>query len=461
MPTPMLNEARTVRHLRYFAILGPLVLLAVVEIAERELAPILSPWVLQFTVFAAALVVLAFFYDQIFGRLEKLEQRLQRQNQELLQLHAAGLVVSADLSLETVLQTIVEGARSLLGARYGAISVIDSEDRITSFVTTGIDRDTQRAIGEPPRGRGLLGVVLHEGQRLRLEEIGKDPRSVGFPAGHPPMHSLLAVPVVCRVPYRGNLYVSEKERGQFTTDDEDSLARFAEQAAIAIDNAYLYDQMRELGAARERLRIAHEMHDGLAQVLAYVNTKAQVVREYLRQGKSAEAQEHLEEFAEAARGLYGDVRQQILDLRTGNPEEKGLLPAISDYVKAWRQQAAVEVELDLPPTLELPQEPRRQLFRILQEALNNIRKHSRATTVRLSIREGNEGLALNISDNGVGFDAGSSLAAPTGRFGLKTMAERAAAIGAVLRIEATSGEGTRVQMLLPANSSGKLPMEKP
>jgi signal transduction histidine kinase len=450
-----------VRHLRYLAILGPLVLLAVVEIAERELAPILSPWVLRFTVFAAALVVLAIFYDQIFGHLEKLEQRLQRQNRELLQLHAAGLVVSADLSLETVLQTIVEGARSLLGTRYGAISVVDAEDRITSFVTSGIDHPTQQAIGDPPRGRGLLGVALHEGQRLRLEEIGKDPRSVGFPAGHPPMRSLLAVPVVCRVPYRGNLYVSEKERGPFTADDEDALARFADQAAIAIDNAYLYDQVRELGAARERLRIAHEMHDGLAQVLAYVNTKAQVVREYLRQGKSAEAQEHLEEFAEAARGLYGDVRQQILDLRTANPAEKALSQAIADYAKAWRQQAGIEVELDLPPDLELPPEARRQLFRILQEAFSNVRKHSRAALVQLSLQQGKDGLSLTVADDGSGFDAGAVLAAPTGKFGLKTMAERAEAIGALLRIHSRLNEGTRIEMILPANSSGNFSMGNP
>jgi signal transduction histidine kinase len=457
----MLYEARTVRHLRFFAVLGPLVLLVVVEIAERILAPVLSPWVLQFTVFSAALIVLTVFYDQIFNRLERLEQRLQRQNRELLELHAAGLVVSADLSLETVLQTIVEGARSLLGTRYGAISVVDADDRITSFVTGGIDHPTQQAIGDPPCGRGLLGVALHEGQRLRLEDIGKDPRSVGFPAGHPPMRSLLAVPVVCRVPYRGNLYVSEKERGPFTADDEDALVRFAAQAAVAIDNAYLYGQMRELGAARERLRIAHEMHDGLAQVLAYVNTKAQVVREYLRQGKSAEAQEHLEEFAEAARGLYGDVRQQILDLRTGNAEEKGLSQAIAEYAKAWRQQAGIEVGLDLPPALELPPEASRQLFRILQEAFSNVRKHSRATFVQLSLQQGEDGLKMSVADDGDGFDAPAVLASQTGRFGLKTMAERAEAIGALLHIHSRLGEGTRIEMILPANSSGKLWMDTP
>src|SRR5687768_12126953 len=326
MASPASLDAPTVHRLRSIAIGGPLLLLVVVEAAQWLLRPLLSPWVARLVVFALALALLALFYDQVIGRLETLEQRLQRQNRELLELHAAALVVSADLSLDTVLQTIVDRARALLGTRYGAISVVDQSGGISSFVTSGIDEQLRLTIGDPPHGRGVLGVALHAGQRLRLDDISKDPRSVGFPAGHPPMLSLLAVPVVCRVPHRGNLYLSEKEDGgHFTAGDEEVLVRFADQAAVAIDNAYLYGQVRELGAARERLRIAHEMHDGLAQVLAYVNTKAQVVREYLRQGRTDEAQKHLDEFAEAARNLYGDVRQQILELRTSRPEESGLV----------------------------------------------------------------------------------------------------------------------------------------
>ncbi len=354
MASPGTFDTPNVRRLRYLAVAGPLLLLGVVELAQWLLAPLLSPWVARLIVFTVALVLLAIFYDQVFARLAKIERRLQRQNRELLELHAAALVVTADLSLDTVLQTIVERARALLGTRYGAISVIDQAGGITSFVTSGIDEALRLAIGDPPHGRGVLGVALHEGQRLRLDDIAKDPRSVGFPPGHPPMHSLLAVPIVCRVPHRGNLYLSEKEDGSgFSADDEEVLVRFADQAAVAIDNAYLYGQVRELGAARERLRIAHEMHDGLAQVLAYVNTKAQVVREYLRQGRTEEAQKHLDEFAEAARHLYGDVRQQILELRTTRPEESGLVAAIADYAKGWGQQTGVEVELSLPPAIEL------------------------------------------------------------------------------------------------------------
>ena len=448
-------DVPTVRRLRYVAVGGPLLLLAGVELAQWLLAPLLSPWAARLIVFAVALALLVLFYDQVFRRLEKLERRLQRQNRELLELHAASLVVTADLSLDTVLQTIVDRARTLLGTRYGAISVVDQAGGITSFVTSGIDDELRLVIGDPPHGRGVLGVAIHEGQRLRLDDISKDPRSVGFPPGHPPMRSLLAVPVVCRVPHHGNLYLSEKENGGgFTADDEEVLVRYADQAAVAIDNAYLYGQVRELGAARERLRIAHEMHDGLAQVLAYVNTKAQVVREYLRQGKTDEAQKHLDEFAEAARNLYGDVRQQILELRTTRPEESGLLASMADYVKGWGQQNGVEVELSLPPAMELVADAQRQLLRILQEALANVRKHARATRVRVVVDQDAEALLrLRVSDDGTGFDPAASAATPAGRFGLKTMAERASSIGAIVAVSSQPGEGTTVEVTLPRAAS--------
>jgi signal transduction histidine kinase len=443
----------TVRRLRLLAILGPVALLLAVELARWALAPWLSPWVTRLLVAAVALAVLALLYDQIFRRLERLEHRLQRQNQELLELHAAGLVVTADLSLDTVLQTIVDRASALLGTRFGAISVVDHEGHITAFLTAGISPEVRALLGDPPRGHGVLGVVLDEGQRLRLDDLTTHPRSVGFPPHHPPMRTLLAVPIVCRVPHRGNLYLSEKmSGGGFTADDEEVLARFASQAAIAIDNAYLYRQVRELGAARERLRIAHEMHDGLAQVLAYVNTKAQVVREYLRQGRTEEAQDHLDEFAEAARNLYGDVRQQILELRTVQPEEGSLSASVAEYATGWARQTGIEVDLAVQPAVALEGEPGRQLLRILQEALTNVRKHSGATRVHIELERGASGVRLLVADDGVGFDSRDDR--PTGRFGLKTMQERAASIGAVVEVGSMPGEGVRVELTLPAAGAG-------
>ena len=155
----------------------------------------------------------------------------------------AGIALSSELSLDAVLQQFVEKAAILTGARYAALGVIDqSGTALERFFTTGIDLETQAAIGDPPKGRGILGVLIREAAPLRLAEIGADPRSVGFPANHPPMRTFLGVPILLRAVAYGNLYLTEKHDGEaFTEDDEEVIQLLAAQAAVAIENTRLYE----------------------------------------------------------------------------------------------------------------------------------------------------------------------------------------------------------------------------
>src|SRR5205823_1762830 len=134
------------------------------------------------------------------------------------------------------LQKVVDHATELLGARYGALSVPHPGGGIEAFITCGITPEERALIGPPPVGHGLLSVVLEEGQRLRLPDLTKDPRSIGFPTHHPPMRSLLAVPIGSAGRVLGNLYVAEKIGWpEFASDDEETLVRFATQASLAIE----------------------------------------------------------------------------------------------------------------------------------------------------------------------------------------------------------------------------------
>ncbi len=155
----------------------------------------------------------------------------------------AGIALSSELSLDALLQKLVETAAELTGARYAALGVIDrSRMRLERFVTTGVDDATHREIGELPHGRGILGVLVSDATPLRLHDIADDPRSVGFPPGHPPMKTFLGVPVLLRNFAYGNLYLTEKEDGtDFTAQDEELVRLLAGQAAVAIDNARLYE----------------------------------------------------------------------------------------------------------------------------------------------------------------------------------------------------------------------------
>jgi signal transduction histidine kinase len=158
-------------------------------------------------------------------------------------LFAAGLAVTSELSLDALLQRLVEAAAELTGARYAALGVIDaSGSELERFVTHGIDAETHAAIGSLPRGRGILGVLIRDAKPLRLHDLADDPRSVGFPPGHPPMKGFLGVPILLRSVAYGNLYLTEKQGGDdFTEEDEELVTLLAGQAAVAIENARLYE----------------------------------------------------------------------------------------------------------------------------------------------------------------------------------------------------------------------------
>jgi signal transduction histidine kinase len=169
----------------------------------------------------------------------------------------AGIALNSELSLDALLQRLVETAAELTGARYGALGVIDRAGQsLERFFTAGIDEETRSAIGDVPSGRGILGVLIREARPLRLRDIAEDPRSVGFPRNHPPMRSFLGVPIVLRGVAYGNLYLTEKADGaEFSAADEELTQLLAAQAAVAIENARLYESstrwLRQLESLNE------------------------------------------------------------------------------------------------------------------------------------------------------------------------------------------------------------------
>jgi len=154
-----------------------------------------------------------------------------------------GLAINSELSLDGVLQRIVEAAALVTGARYAALGVIDpTGTSLERFITHGIDDETRMIIGDLPRGRGVLGALITDAQTLRLHDLAEDPRSVGFPPGHPPMKTFLGTPILLRGVAYGNLYLTEKESGaDFDDDDEELVSLLSAQAAVAIENARLYE----------------------------------------------------------------------------------------------------------------------------------------------------------------------------------------------------------------------------
>jgi len=185
------------------------------------------------------------------------------QDDRLRALVGAGIALSSELSLDELLARLVETAAVLTRARYAALGVINRDgNALERFITHGIEEEGVKAIGEFPRGRGILGALIHDVETLRLHDLGEDPRAVGFPDNHPPMRTFLGVPVLLRGVAYGNLYLTEKEGGaDFSAEDEDLVGLLAAQAAVAIENTRLLEASRRWARQLEAL---NEIGDALA-----------------------------------------------------------------------------------------------------------------------------------------------------------------------------------------------------
>jgi signal transduction histidine kinase len=441
---------RLLKRLRWVAILGPVLLVGVLEVGARLFYPDLLTWPGHLVMAGIVVVCLFFFFGVLFEAIEQIQRSLARRNSELLALHRASLDIYGELSLDVILQKVVDQTRVLLKARYGAVSVMTDDGQIQQFVTSGVDDELRTIIGAPPAGTGLLGVSMREGESLRLADMTSHPRSAGFPEHHPPMKSLLAVPISCKGSFRGNLYLTDKDGGRdFTADDEATLSRFAQQVAIAIDNADLHRQLNSLAIAEERERIAREMHDGMAQILAYVNTKAQVVREHLRRDRPSQAAEHLEQLAEAARAVYDETREGILALRTIPERRESLAQTLRRFADRWSGQSNIAVDIDAEDDLDLDASIELQLLRIVQEALANARKHSGSRQARVRLTSDSGRVLASVADDGKGFDPEQLGPRAKPRFGLSIMRERAESVGGTISIKSQPGGGTRVSVEIP------------
>lgn len=438
------------QRLKWALLAGLVLVILFLEFARGPLEPYLASWAGRVVWAGVVALAVLFLVGAVFSVLIQTQARLEQRNRELLALDLAARDIQGELALATILQKVVDQACQLMGSRYGALSLIDEHKQIVEFVTCGLSEKERVAIGEPPMGKGLLGVVLHEGRHLRLTEIGKDPRSYGFPQDHPRMDSLLAVPILSQGPFRGNLYLSEKIDGsEFSEEEEDTLVRFAATAAVAIDKSYLHHELENLAIAEERTRIGREMHDGMAQVLAYVNTKAQAVQQYLKAGKADEASRQLDQLAGAARESYTDVREGILALRSQPTANRSLAEVLKEYFAQWQVSSGISGKMELDEPISVPPVVELQLLRVIQESLANVRKHAKATKVGVRVRRHSGGFEAVVEDDGVGFDPESVARAELPRFGLTIMRERAESAGGHLRIESRQGAGTRVFFELP------------
>ena len=355
------------------------------------------------------------------------------------------------LDLEAVLQLIVDRVRALVGSDYAALGIASSTGRMERFVTSGVSPEVRTAIGEPPRGHGLLGLIIREGRSYRIPRIADHPDSYGFPPNHPSMTSFLGVPITVHGRSVGNLYLTDKHGAtEFSESDRLMVEMFALRAGIAIDNARLHEQVQRLVVVEERERISRDLHDGIIQSIYGVALSLEEVP-FLMTGSPDEASERVDRAIDSLNETIREIRNFILGLRSELLHGADLVVGVATLADEFGVSGASEIELDIsvdPSTAErLPTGHRVQLLQMAREALSNAVRHAHAGRIVLALRTDGPVLELSVEDDGVGFDAG--VTPPSGHLGLANLRDRAAGLGDELVIDSQPGRGTRLRIRVP------------
>ncbi len=394
------------------------------------------------------------FSAAIWHLLERVEGRLRAayaaergQRKQLQALAGAAMDLVSDLDLDTVAQKIVERSREVTGARYGALAVLGENGRIDAFYTSGLDPETRARLGPPPQGHGLLGLVSSEKRPLRVEDVSHHPAAVGFPPGHPLMRTLLAVPVWVRGEVIGNLYLCDKaDETPFTLAEQETLERFAAQAAVAIQTARLHRRLQELSILGERERIAMDLHDGVLQSLFGVRMQLEAALAGMRPD-SAE-QSTVDQCVERLGSVMNDVRHYVFDLRAELAEDQGLTQVLRQLIESMKANPVFRTELLVEGTHRGVARPVQwELWHVAREALTNAVRHSGGDRLLVTLRYQVDGLTMEVADNGCGW--GGTSPGP-GHHGLDNMRRRAGAIGGELELDSSAGAGMRVRVFVPA-----------
>jgi signal transduction histidine kinase len=375
--------------------------------------------------------------------------RAGQASDELAALDTATRGIAGILDLDRVLQLITDRVRELAHAQYAALGIADPDGGIERFITSGVNRADRERIGAPPHGHGLLGVIARETHPVRVHDIAHDPRRYGFPPNHPPMHSLLGVPISAKGRSIGRLYLTNKlPSGDFTEDDERLVEMFALHAGIAIENARLHEQVQRLAIVEERERIGRDLHDGIIQSIYAVGLSLEDVPDLMADEPEV-AKARVERAIDSLDQSIRDIRNFIFGLRPELLEQAGLVGGLAALADEFRVNSMVDVDLDTASVDEsnLSSEVVAQLLSIAREALSNIARHSKATQGRVHIEARGEIVELAIEDNGVGFD--QSEPRSLGHQGLVNMSARAASIGGHLEVRSESGVGTRIIVSAP------------
>ncbi len=374
---------------------------------------------------------------------------------ELSPIHEAALTVTSELSLPKVLQKIVHLARDLAQTRYAVLGIPGPTGTLEQFLVSGkSDHALARVDQWTTNSNGLLREILESGRSLRAADIGAYPGVADFASPNTAPVSFMGVPIIARGEPVGVLALTEKLGADtFCDSDQQALEMLAAYAAVAIQNAKLYQQVQRLAVLEERERIGMDLHDGIIQSIYAVGLTLEHGAMLLDEAPQ-DAHTRIQTAITGLNQIIRDIRNYILDLRPQKMRPDDLVGSLRRIVEEFRANTLVDITLDLSPSVEerIGEATSTALFLIAQEALANAAKHANATELSIRVRRlDRRHMVLTVQDNGIGFDTGMTEAVVG--HGLSNMQLRAYAVGGDMQIESTPGHGTTITATLPTSLS--------
>lgn len=406
-------------------------------------------WV--FSVFIVLTIGAIFFTMWVFALIESREKEINRRSNQLAALREASLYLTEELDLGEVLQRVVDQARVLSNAKYGALGVLNEDKQtIDQFITSGLTPEQRALLKALPHGRGLLGALIRDGKSMRVSNISADARSIGIPQHHPHMRSLLGVPIKFKGEVLGDLYLTDKqevgnEHADFSDQDQFLLEMFASQAAIAIKNAQHYRQSQQFALLQERERFGMDLHDGIIQSIYAVG----LMLDDSQYQKDVQVKDKgIAQAVQSLNNVIGDIRNYILDLRPHQFQGRDLPEGLEELAREVRAHSFLDIhiQVDSFDWKSVSPEKTVEILHIAREALTNVRKHAHANKVDVLLKCEAEKLVLEIADNGSGFDVAQVQDKGNG---LRNMQERAFALRGEINFQQNYPMGTRMSVLLP------------
>jgi signal transduction histidine kinase len=369
---------------------------------------------------------------------------------EMVGLQQLGATLLQEHDFDRLLHAICLQLRTLTDADGVALALLEEDERyfkLRTVIGSGAAEVEGTLI---PVDGSFAGEAVRTNQPQRSDDAQNDPRGYVPSLQLRSAHSILSVPMRTRQRVVGAISISNKLHASGFTDRDAELATlFAQQAAVAIENARLYDEVRGKAALEERQRLARELHDSVSQALFGIALNASTADE-LFDAQPDEVRGLLKEVLGLAEAALAELRALIFELRPESLEREGLVGALEKQAAAVQARHGLKVRLDVAGEPDLPEPAKEALYRVAQEALHNAAKHARAHRVVVVLEVGDSDVGLLVADDGRGFDPQREF---PGHLGLQSMRERAAAVGGTLEIESAPGEGTRLRARIPLPAS--------